>query len=92
MVLIMLGRIGPEHVDRGNSSFWELLSRSIALLVSQVRFATISLLFHSLILFYMYLNLLHSDYFFFCFLFRGKLRRKISIIMICTFMHHQKMK
>lgn len=35
MVLILLGRIGPDHVDRGNSLFWELLSRSLAILVSQ---------------------------------------------------------
>jgi len=36
MVLIFLGRRGPEHVDRGNSFFWEILSRSFAILVSQV--------------------------------------------------------
>ncbi|CAD5330119.1 unnamed protein product [Arabidopsis thaliana] len=35
MVLIILGREGPDHVDRGNSFFWELLSRSIADLVAQ---------------------------------------------------------
>uniref|UniRef100_A0A1J3EBF0 Salicylate carboxymethyltransferase n=1 Tax=Noccaea caerulescens TaxID=107243 RepID=A0A1J3EBF0_NOCCA len=35
MVLIILGRDGPDHVDRGNSFFWELLSRSIADLVAQ---------------------------------------------------------
>ncbi|WVZ10052.1 hypothetical protein V8G54_014582 [Vigna mungo] len=35
MVLIFLGRRGPEHVDRGNSFFWEILSRSFATLVSQ---------------------------------------------------------
>ncbi|KAJ1400895.1 SAM dependent carboxyl methyltransferase [Sesbania bispinosa] len=35
MVLIFLGRRGPEHVDRGNSFFWEILSRSFAILVSQ---------------------------------------------------------
>ncbi|KAK7407442.1 hypothetical protein VNO78_09374 [Psophocarpus tetragonolobus] len=35
MVLIFLGRSGPEHVDRGNSFFWEILSRSFAVLVSQ---------------------------------------------------------
>ncbi|KAJ8764534.1 hypothetical protein K2173_006274 [Erythroxylum novogranatense] len=35
MVLILLGRIGADHVDRGNSFFWELLSRSLAVLVSQ---------------------------------------------------------
>lgn len=34
MVLILLGRRGPDHVDRGNSFFWELLSRSLAKLVS----------------------------------------------------------
>lgn len=36
MVLILLGRSGPDHVDRGNSFFWELLSQSIAILVSKV--------------------------------------------------------
>ncbi|XP_010446786.1 PREDICTED: salicylate carboxymethyltransferase-like isoform X1 [Camelina sativa] len=35
MVLITLGREGPAHVDRGNSFFWELLSRSIMDLVAQ---------------------------------------------------------
>ncbi|XP_031255073.1 salicylate carboxymethyltransferase-like isoform X1 [Pistacia vera] len=35
MVLILLGRAGPDHVDRGNSFFWELLSRSLAILASQ---------------------------------------------------------
>ncbi|CAH2076448.1 unnamed protein product [Thlaspi arvense] len=35
MVLIILGREGPDHVDRGNSFFWELLARSIADLVAQ---------------------------------------------------------
>lgn len=35
MVLIMLGRIGPDHVDRGNSFYWELLSRSLAILATQ---------------------------------------------------------
>ncbi|XP_061360096.1 probable methyltransferase TCM_000336 [Gastrolobium bilobum] len=35
MVLIFLGRRGPEHVDRGNSFFWEILSRSFVILVSQ---------------------------------------------------------
>ncbi|KAJ4880276.1 S-adenosyl-L-methionine-dependent methyltransferases superfamily protein [Raphanus sativus] len=35
MVLIILGREGPDHVGRGNSFFWELLARSIADLVSQ---------------------------------------------------------
>lgn len=36
MVLILLGRSSPDHVDRGNSFFWELLSQSIAILVSKV--------------------------------------------------------
>ncbi|XP_038679240.1 jasmonate O-methyltransferase-like [Tripterygium wilfordii] len=35
MVLILLGRKGADHVDRGNSFFWELLSQSFAILVSQ---------------------------------------------------------
>ncbi|OMO56926.1 SAM dependent carboxyl methyltransferase [Corchorus capsularis] len=35
MVLIILGRIGQDHVDRGNSFFWEILSRSLAISVSQ---------------------------------------------------------
>ncbi|KAJ7953039.1 Salicylate O-methyltransferase [Quillaja saponaria] len=35
MALVLLGRRGPEHVDRGNSFFWELLSRSFAILVSK---------------------------------------------------------
>ncbi|KAL1215533.1 putative methyltransferase [Cardamine amara subsp. amara] len=35
MVLIILGREGHDYVDRGNSFFWELLSRSIADLVAQ---------------------------------------------------------
>ncbi|KAG5390143.1 hypothetical protein IGI04_031684 [Brassica rapa subsp. trilocularis] len=35
MVLIILGREGPEHVGRGNSFLWELLARAIADLVSQ---------------------------------------------------------
>ncbi|ESQ53449.1 hypothetical protein EUTSA_v10025501mg [Eutrema salsugineum] len=35
MVLIILGREGVDHVDRGNSFFWELLARSIANLVAQ---------------------------------------------------------
>ncbi|PNY06761.1 salicylate O-methyltransferase-like protein [Trifolium pratense] len=37
MVLTFLGRRGPEHVDRGNSFFWEILTRSFTILVSQVR-------------------------------------------------------
>ncbi|XP_054824591.1 probable methyltransferase TCM_000336 isoform X2 [Prosopis cineraria] len=36
MVLIFLGRRGAEHVDRGNSFFWEILSRSFAVLVSKM--------------------------------------------------------
>ena len=36
MVLIVLGREGTDHVDRGNSFFWELLARSLADLVAQV--------------------------------------------------------
>ncbi|CAN8328054.1 unnamed protein product [Cochlearia groenlandica] len=35
MVLIILGREGLEHVDRGNSFFWELFARSITELVAQ---------------------------------------------------------
>ncbi|KAF5454418.1 hypothetical protein F2P56_024085 [Juglans regia] len=35
MVLILLGRESQDHVDRGNSFFWELLSRSFAELVSK---------------------------------------------------------
>ncbi|XP_010531051.1 PREDICTED: salicylate carboxymethyltransferase [Tarenaya hassleriana] len=34
MVLILLGREGPGHIDRGNSFFWELLSRTVADLVA----------------------------------------------------------
>ncbi|CAI0465128.1 unnamed protein product, partial [Linum tenue] len=36
MVLILTGRIGHDHVDRGNSLLWELLSRSLAILAAQV--------------------------------------------------------
>lgn len=36
MVLIFLGRRGPDHVDRGNCFFWELLSRSFAELIAKV--------------------------------------------------------
>ena len=36
MVLILLGRIGLDHVDRGNSFFWQLLSRSLTKLISKV--------------------------------------------------------
>ncbi|CAL0318182.1 unnamed protein product [Lupinus luteus] len=35
MVLLFLGRRGKEHVDRGISVLWEILSRSFAILVSQ---------------------------------------------------------
>ncbi|CAI9110822.1 OLC1v1010911C1 [Oldenlandia corymbosa var. corymbosa] len=35
MVLIFLGRDGPNHIDRGNSFFWEILSRSFADLVQK---------------------------------------------------------
>ncbi|CAN0919241.1 Probable methyltransferase TCM_000336 [Linum grandiflorum] len=35
MVLILTGRIGHDHVDRGNSLLWQLLSRSLAVLASQ---------------------------------------------------------
>ncbi|PIN16622.1 Salicylate carboxymethyltransferase [Handroanthus impetiginosus] len=35
MVLILLGRSGPDHVDRGNSFFWEILYQSLAILVAQ---------------------------------------------------------
>ncbi|KAI9113662.1 hypothetical protein K1719_015589 [Acacia pycnantha] len=35
MVLIFLGRRGPQHVDRGNSILWEILTRSFATLVSK---------------------------------------------------------
>ena len=37
MVLILLGRKDQDHVDRGNSFFWELLSRSFAKLVLEVQ-------------------------------------------------------
>ncbi|KAG2720118.1 hypothetical protein I3843_02G014600 [Carya illinoinensis] len=35
MVLIFLGRRGPDHVDRGNCFFWELLSQSFAELIAK---------------------------------------------------------
>ncbi|KAE8685402.1 putative DNA gyrase subunit B [Hibiscus syriacus] len=35
MVLILLGRKGQDHVDRGNSFLWEILSRSLAISVSR---------------------------------------------------------
>lgn len=36
MVLILTGRIGPQHIDRGNSILWEILTRSFSVLVSKV--------------------------------------------------------
>ncbi|PKI54961.1 hypothetical protein CRG98_024633 [Punica granatum] len=36
MVLILLGRRGPNHIDRGNSFFWEILSRSFSTLILEV--------------------------------------------------------
>ena len=36
MVLIILEREGPDHVDRGMSFTWEILARAIADLVAQV--------------------------------------------------------
>lgn len=35
MVLILLGRSSYNHVDRGNSFFWQLLTRSFSILISQ---------------------------------------------------------
>ncbi|XP_059644718.1 probable methyltransferase TCM_000336 [Cornus florida] len=35
MVLILVGRWSSNHIDRGNSFFWKLLSQSFAILVSQ---------------------------------------------------------
>ncbi|KAL6993536.1 gibberellin A4 carboxyl methyltransferase [Sarracenia purpurea var. burkii] len=35
MVFILLGRMGSNHTDRNNSLWWELLSRSLSILVSQ---------------------------------------------------------
>ncbi|KAG6645694.1 probable methyltransferase TCM_000336 [Carya illinoinensis] len=46
MVLILLGRGGQDHVDRGNSFFWELLSRSLAELVSKGEFEKEKLDYH----------------------------------------------
>ncbi|CAN1225630.1 Probable methyltransferase TCM_000336 [Linum perenne] len=37
MVMILTGRIGHDHVDRGNSLLWKLLSSSLAILASQGR-------------------------------------------------------
>ena len=36
MVLILLGRDGTDHVDRGNSFMWHLLAEAFAILVSKV--------------------------------------------------------
>lgn len=36
MVLILLGREGPSHVDRGISMLWELLYQALATLVDEV--------------------------------------------------------
>lgn len=38
MVLILLGREGSAHVDRGNSFLWKLLSMSLDILVSKVSY------------------------------------------------------
>ncbi|PIA52745.1 hypothetical protein AQUCO_01000545v1 [Aquilegia coerulea] len=35
MVLVFLGRQGSDHADRGNSFLWELLSQSLAIMVTQ---------------------------------------------------------
>ncbi|CAI9098474.1 OLC1v1035125C1 [Oldenlandia corymbosa var. corymbosa] len=35
MVLILTGRNNPNHIDGGNSFFWEILSRSLATLVQK---------------------------------------------------------
>ncbi|PON99598.1 SAM dependent carboxyl methyltransferase [Trema orientale] len=35
VVLILLGRGGPGHVDRGNSFLWKLFSRSFSILLSE---------------------------------------------------------
>ncbi|GAB2279519.1 hypothetical protein Dimus_014159 [Dionaea muscipula] len=35
MVLIILGRESSDHLDRGNSILWELLTRSFAILISE---------------------------------------------------------
>ena len=49
MVLTFLGRKGPQHVDRGNSFLWEILTRAFTILVSQVHcfisYITIIILF-----------------------------------------------
>lgn len=36
MVLMFLGRLGPDHVYRGNSFYRELLSQALAIMLSQV--------------------------------------------------------
>ncbi|GAB4848544.1 hypothetical protein Ancab_003250 [Ancistrocladus abbreviatus] len=35
MVLVFLGRQGPNHIDRGHSFFWKLLTKSFTILISQ---------------------------------------------------------
>lgn len=35
-VLILLGRDGTDHIDRGNSFMWHLLARAFTILVFQV--------------------------------------------------------
>ncbi|KAL8034050.1 hypothetical protein ABFX02_12G001800 [Erythranthe guttata] len=35
MVLILLGRTGPHHADRGNSVFWEIMYRSLSIMVDE---------------------------------------------------------
>lgn len=41
MSMILLGRECPNnHVDRGNSFFWKILFRSLAILVNKVSFIT----------------------------------------------------
>ncbi|KAL0332918.1 UNVERIFIED_CONTAM: Salicylate carboxymethyltransferase [Sesamum calycinum] len=35
MVLLLLGRTGPYHVDRNSSIYWEMLYQSLATLVTQ---------------------------------------------------------
>ncbi|KAL0344261.1 UNVERIFIED_CONTAM: Jasmonate O-methyltransferase [Sesamum angustifolium] len=37
MVLLLLGRTGPYHVDRNSSIYWEMLYQSLATLVTQKR-------------------------------------------------------
>ncbi|KAL7131407.1 hypothetical protein ABFS83_12G001100 [Erythranthe nasuta] len=35
MVLILLGRTGSHHADRGNSVFWEIMYRSLSIMVDE---------------------------------------------------------